>query len=732
MEQGDGNPAVVATASSVSHEEDKPQATEQQNAHAMLANGSVHAGGFHYYPPEWMHAPMPSGIMLPSLEPAMYPSPWMHPPRVDMPPHMFMPPNLTALRLDDGLVLDPNATPFTPGAMPSPLPPAYHFVPLSPNGPLPPSPMYSFPYQLPPHWDMQMAPPLLPWEGQAPGAMPPSPSANAHSPRVHTSRSLLLLGVPATTSPEDLRKVVDDFGSIRALQTDQLAQGGVAVVHFHDLRHAQEAMKGLRTRLEAEWQQLEVHYTVVLGPLDSAERSDHQAASPSDGGAGGFPSDWHNQGTLVIFNLDAAVGNAELHAAFALHGDVKEVRFTPAKYQHRFVEFYDVRDAAKALQAMDGQQLGGKKLKIEYSRPGGARRSVSGPLGYPPNNMPEGAAYMNHAMSAREQQPHMRPMPYGWPVAYGTFPGPISPMPMPMPMPGPLSPNQGPQHPALSSDGSRGETYVGGPHMNRDFAHSLQGKDTQRRLRREPADTALVKPSSDDSKAPSSCGDKERSRKSGGPQQYEFSAPTASASTVTDSCSASSEDERTTVMIKNIPNKYSQGMLLALLDEHCRTCNAGLQKDEAASAYDFVYLPIDFKNRCNLGYAFVNFTTSQGTLRFYTAFHRQPWEAFNSRKICEITYARLQGREVLEDHFKNSRFACDTDEYLPLIFSPPRDGKSPVVSISAANFASRVGALKGHGHSHGQVHGHGHGHAGFSVVHRRPTHIPPQWSTVTS
>jgi hypothetical protein len=31
--------------------------------------------------------------------------------------------------------------------------------------------------------------------------------------------------------------------------------------------------------------------------------------------------------------------------------------------------------------------------------------------------------------------------------------------------------------------------------------------------------------------------------------------------------------------------------------------------------------------------------------------------------------------EALKEHFKNSKFACDNDEYMPVVFSPPRDGK---------------------------------------------------------
>ena len=54
-------------------------------------------------------------------------------------------------------------------------------------------------------------------------------------------------------------------------------------------------------------------------------------------------------------------------------------------------------------------------------------------------------------------------------------------------------------------------------------------------------------------------------------------------------------DRRTTVMLRNVPNKYSKAALLKLIDRN------------HAGAYDFFYLPIDFRNKCNLGYAFINF-----------------------------------------------------------------------------------------------------------------------------
>jgi len=94
-------------------------------------------------------------------------------------------------------------------------------------------------------------------------------------------------------------------------------------------------------------------------------------------------------------------------------------------------------------------------------------------------------------------------------------------------------------------------------------------------------------------------------------------------------------------MIKNIPNKYSQEMLLQTIDRY--------QKDQ----YDFFYLPIDFKNRCNMGYAFINFIDSVYIYDFFKRFNGQRWEKFNSDKICQITYGRIQGKQALESNFAN-------------------------------------------------------------------------------
>ena len=88
-------------------------------------------------------------------------------------------------------------------------------------------------------------------------------------------------------------------------------------------------------------------------------------------------------------------------------------------------------------------------------------------------------------------------------------------------------------------------------------------------------------------------------------------------------------DSRTTVMIKNIPNKYTQKMLLERLD------------GKHTGRYDFLYLPIDLKNNCNVGYAFINMLEPLYVLALHEDLNGRTWERFHSEKICELTYGRI-------------------------------------------------------------------------------------------
>lgn len=124
-------------------------------------------------------------------------------------------------------------------------------------------------------------------------------------------------------------------------------------------------------------------------------------------------------------------------------------------------------------------------------------------------------------------------------------------------------------------------------------------------------------------------------------------------------------DKRTTCMIKNIPNKYTQSMLIEMIDESHR------------GKYDFVYLRMDFKNKCNVGYAFINFLDHKTIPSFYKKINGRGWKKFKSNKIAELTYASIQGIENLINKFKKSSVMTELEEYRPRVYysEGPMKGK---------------------------------------------------------
>jgi len=122
----------------------------------------------------------------------------------------------------------------------------------------------------------------------------------------------------------------------------------------------------------------------------------------------------------------------------------------------------------------------------------------------------------------------------------------------------------------------------------------------------------------------------------------------------------------TTAMLRNIPNKYTQEAL------YQRLLSGGY-----GHCVDFLYVPIDFKNRCNFGYAFINFRSVEACDRFAVEFHgsesRVMLPGFQSRKICEVSPARHQGldenvRRLRDSAVMTELAGLNKPEWMPQIF----------------------------------------------------------------
>lgn len=96
-------------------------------------------------------------------------------------------------------------------------------------------------------------------------------------------------------------------------------------------------------------------------------------------------------------------------------------------------------------------------------------------------------------------------------------------------------------------------------------------------------------------------------------------------------------------MLRHMPNNYTPDMLLAMLD-----------KEGFAGQYDFVYLPMDFRRKAGLGYAFVNLSDPAAVPRFWKTFEGYTRWDLPTRKVCELSWsAPLQGLDSHVRRFRN-------------------------------------------------------------------------------
>ena len=103
---------------------------------------------------------------------------------------------------------------------------------------------------------------------------------------------------------------------------------------------------------------------------------------------------------------------------------------------------------------------------------------------------------------------------------------------------------------------------------------------------------------------------------------------------------ASGKDMRTTIMIRNIPIKYTENILNETFKEF-------------HGKYDCLYMPYDYEKKGNKGYAFINFINPLHILLFYEKFNGKKWIHFESSKICELNMAHFQGVNEIQKHAKN-------------------------------------------------------------------------------
>ncbi|KAK6932265.1 Mei2-like, C-terminal RNA recognition motif [Dillenia turbinata] len=639
--------------------------------------------------------------------------------------------------------------------------------------------------------------------------------AGEHPYGEHPSRTLFVRNINSNVEDSELRVLFEQYGDIRTLYT-ACKHRGFVMISYYDIRAARTAMRSLQNK-PLRRRKLDIHFSI---PKDNPSEKDI------------------NQGTLVVFNLDPSVSNEDLRQIFGAYGEVKEIRETPHKRHHKFIEFYDVRAAEAALRSLNRSDIAGKRIKLEPSRPGGARRNLMLQLNQE-LEQDEAWTFRHHVGSSITSSPPGNWAQFGSPIQH-------SPLQTFAKSPGfgtvnhntnnhlPGLANSNNHLPGLASilnpqlsnsvkSAPTGKDHVIGSHMEQMFPkpNSTNGAGFQQshsfpepKLTQYPGSgtmssfgastsnesaietltgpqflwgspTPYLEQTNSSAWPSSSAGHSLNSNglvhgfpysghhgpflsssqhhrhhhvgsaPSGVPLERHFGffpeSPEASflnsvafrgmglgrsdgsymmnmgtratmnagvpvSGNVSDSNSPSfrmissprmnalflgagphpglpassmegfiergrnrrenggnqmdskkqfqldlekiisGDDTRTTLMIKNIPNKYTSKMLLAAIDENHR------------GTYDFLYLPIDFKNKCNVGYAFINMLSPSHIIPFYEAFNGKKWEKFNSEKVASLAYARIQGKAALVAHFQNSSLMNEDKRCRPIVF----------------------------------------------------------------
>jgi RNA recognition motif-containing protein len=105
------------------------------------------------------------------------------------------------------------------------------------------------------------------------------------------------------------------------------------------------------------------------------------------------------------------------------------------------------------------------------------------------------------------------------------------------------------------------------------------------------------------------------------------------------------ESEFTTLILRNIPTRYSTAWLIEEIQATGNRCN-------------FVHMPMAPKIDINLGYAFINFVTAEEAKAFLENYRGQRFaKQPRSNKRASIDYASLQGFQQNVDFYKGRRIA---------------------------------------------------------------------------
>lgn len=159
------------------------------------------------------------------------------------------------------------------------------------------------------------------------------------------SRCILLSNISEYATKDDLLFIFDSFGPQESYDFSNLSKG-IASVMFYSMEDAQ-AMR-VSTIYLCNQQIIKIFHN----------EQREKVKEPI------------NNGTIVIFRIPSDIEEKELYDIFSKFGKIRQIRNTPSKNSQKFIEYYDIRSAEKALNRYNGKPLHKKsnsRVSIEFS-----------------------------------------------------------------------------------------------------------------------------------------------------------------------------------------------------------------------------------------------------------------------------------------------------------------------------------------------------------------------------
>jgi hypothetical protein len=121
------------------------------------------------------------------------------------------------------------------------------------------------------------------------------------------------------------------------------------------------------------------------------------------------------------------------------------------------------------------------------------------------------------------------------------------------------------------------------------------------------------------------------------------------------------DHQRTTVIVRNLPNSYNRDLIIELLNAHGGTAK-----------YDFLYFPVDFQTGSGLGFAFVNFVTHMDACLVKDRLDGFRKWVIPSSKICAVGWSGndQQGVNANIERYRNNSVMHKSvpDSSKPVVF----------------------------------------------------------------